>query len=127
MPERASKKKARRNFPASSVEEQEATSSGTENAQKIPDRDVSEFSEKVEKSVCRRIRETETNLWAILKMIKNLSSKIDSLSGRIRENLNIETSEFRSEIIASTSRNCETKSVTQDEGLYKNWFLFCWK
>ena len=120
MPERASKKKARRNFPASSVEEQEATSSGTENAQKIPDRDISEFSEKVEKSVCRRIRETETNLWEILKMIKNLSSKIDSLSGRIRENLNIETSEFRSEIIASTSRNCETKSVTQDEGLYKN-------
>ena len=61
MPERASKRIARRNSPASSVEEPEAKNLRTENAQSISDRDFCEISEEVEKSVSRRIREAETN------------------------------------------------------------------
>ena len=79
MPERGSKRKARRDSPTNSVAEPEATSLRKENEQSISERDFSEVFEKVEKSVCRRIRETETNEREILKMIENLSSKIGSI------------------------------------------------
>ena len=50
-------------------------------------------------------------------MIEILSSKIDSLSERNSENMNTGAKEFQSENVASTSRICETESMTQDEGL----------
>ena len=53
-----------------------------------------------------------------MKVIENLPSKIDSLSGRNSENTNTGANEFQSENIASTSRSCDTDSMTQDEGLY---------
>ena len=55
-------------------------------------------------------------------MIENLSSKIDSLSGRNSENMNTESNEFQPENVASTSRNCETDSTAQDEDLYNIFF-----
>ena len=60
MPEKVLKRKARRDSPASSFEEPEAARLRTENAPSIPDRDFSEVSKRVEKSVCRRLTETET-------------------------------------------------------------------
>ena len=118
MPERTLRRKTRRDSLTSSVEEPENTSARTEHEQSISDRDLSKISEKVERSVCRMIRETETNQREILKMIENLSSKIDSLSERNSKNMNTGTNDFQSENAASTSRNCETESMTQDEGLY---------
>ena len=50
MPERTSGMKARRESPTSSVDEPEASSMRTENVLRISD----------EKSVCRRIKDTET-------------------------------------------------------------------
>ena len=81
MPERSSKRKARRDSVSSSLGEPEAASQRTENVPSISDRDFSEISEKIEKSVGRRIKDAETGQREILKMIENLSSKIDSLSG----------------------------------------------
>ena len=100
----------------------EATSLMSENPQSISDRDFSEISETDKKSVCRRIRETETNRRELLKMIEILSSNIDSLSGRNSENTNTGANLLQSENIASTSRNCETDSMAQAEGLYR-WIL----
>ena len=76
MPERSSKRKARRDFPTISLDEPEDASSRTEDVPSISDKDSSEFSEKVGKSVSRRIKETETNQREILKMMENLSSKL---------------------------------------------------
>ena len=55
MPERMSKREIRRDSPTSLVEEREAKSLRTENAQSFSDRELSENSEEVEKSLCRRI------------------------------------------------------------------------
>ena len=82
MPERSSKRKARRDSVSSSIGEPETSSLRTENFPSISDKDFSELFEKIEKSVCRRIKDTEVGQREILKMIENLSSKIDSLSDK---------------------------------------------
>ena len=82
MPERSSKRKARRHSVSSSISEPETSSLKTENFPSISDKDFSELSEKIEKSVCRRIKDTEVGQREILHMIENLSSKIDSLSDK---------------------------------------------
>ena len=80
MPERSSKRKARRDSVSSSIGEPETSSLRTENFPSISDKDFSELSEKIEKSVYRRIKDTEVGQREILKMTENLSSKTDSLS-----------------------------------------------
>ena len=67
---------------SSSISEPETSSLKTENFPSISDKDFSELSEKIEKSVCRRIKDTEVGQREILHMIENLSSKIDSLSDK---------------------------------------------
>ena len=89
MPERISKRKARRDSPTSSIDEPEASSMITENVPSFSDRDISELSEKIEKSVSRRIKDTETGQREILKMIENLSSKIDSLTDKTLGNTTV--------------------------------------
>ena len=61
---------------------------------KIPSNLFSEISEKIEKSACRRIKDTETGQSEILKMIENLSSKIDSLSNGTHVVVNAEMDEI---------------------------------
>ena len=100
------------------MEKPEAACLRTENAPTISDRDFSEISERVETSVCRSLKENETNQREILKMIENRSSKIDFLSGKNPDNLDTGASEFQFENTASTSRNCEAESLTQSEGLH---------
>ena len=70
MPEKSSKRKARRYSPTNLLDEPEAASLRTENVPSVSDKDFSEISEKVEKSVSRRKQEIETNRRAILKLIK---------------------------------------------------------
>ena len=105
---------------ASSVEEPEATSLRTENASSISDRNFSGISDRVEKSVCRSLMEIETNHRELLKMIENISSKIDSLSERNPDSMDLGVNGFQPEIVAWISRNCETDGMTQDEGPYKD-------
>ena len=82
MPERSSKRKARRDSVSTSICEPQTSSLRTENIPSISDKDFSELSEKIEKSVCRRIKDTEVGQREILRVIENLSSKIDSLSDK---------------------------------------------
>ena len=82
MPERSSKRKARRESITCSVDEPECSSMRTGNVPSISDKDFADLSEKIEKSVSKRIKDTETGQREILKMIENLTSKIDSLTDR---------------------------------------------
>ena len=92
----------------------------TENVPSISDRDFFELSEKNEKSVCRRIKDTETGQREILKMIENLSSKIDSLSGQTPRTAISETNDIHTVDLAFTSRPNETNELPQDEGQHRN-------
>ena len=110
--------KARRDSPTSSLDEPEAASLWTEIVVSNSDKDFSEISEKFEKSVSTRIKETETNQREFLKMIDNLSSKIDTLSGRVPGTTVSETNETNHENMASTSRATELNEMTQVGGHY---------
>ena len=82
MPEQSSKRKARRESISSSVGEPECSSMRTENVPSNSDNDFADLSDKIEKSMSKRIKDTETGQREILKMIENLTSKIDSLADR---------------------------------------------
>ena len=87
MPERSSKRKARRDSPVNSLDEPESSSMRTENAASLSDRDFTELSEKIEKSVSKRIKDAEVGQREILKMIENLTYKIDTLTERPPNNV----------------------------------------
>ena len=87
MPERSSKRKARRDSPVNSLDEPESSSMRTENVASLSDRDFTELSEKIEKSVSKRIKDAEVGQREILKMIENLTSKIDTLTERSPNNV----------------------------------------
>ena len=120
MPERSSKRKARRDSVTSSLSEPEATSLRTENVPSISDRDFSELSEKIEKSVTRRIKDTEVGQREILKMIENLSSKIDSLSGQLPNSENLASDPDEIENQASTSRLFTLNELHPSQGQHNN-------
>ena len=100
----------------SSLGEPEATSLRTENVPSISDRDFSELSEKIEKSVTRRIKDTEVGQREILKMIENLSSKIDSLSGQLPNSENLASDPDEIENQASTSRLSTLNELHPSQG-----------
>ena len=124
MPERSSKRKARRDSVTSSLGEPEATSLRTENVPSISDRAFSELSEKIEKSVTRRIRDAEVGQREILKMIENLSSKIDSLSGQPPncENLALDSDETENQ--ASLSRPSIMNELHPSQGQHSYHSVF---
>ena len=121
MPERSSKRKARRESITSSVDEPECSSMRTGNVPSISDKDFAILTEKkIEKSVNKRIKETATGQREILKMIENLSSKTHSLTDKtscdlnqglngvnfenvILENRPIELNEFQQDVLRKTS------------------------
>ena len=115
-PERSSKRKARRDSVSSSLGEPEAASQRTENVPSISDRDFSEIAEKIEKSVGRRIKDAETGQREILKMIENLSSKIDSLSGHPPRSENPIVDLYEPENQASTSRSTTLNELHPSQG-----------
>ena len=88
MPERSSKRKARRESITSSVDEPECSSMRTGNVPSISNKDFADLTEKIEKSVNKRMKDTETGQREILKMIENLSSIIDSLTDKTSCDLN---------------------------------------
>ena len=58
MPEGSSKRKARRKSPTSSIGEPESSSMRSENVPSISDKKFADLSEKIEKSVSKRIKDT---------------------------------------------------------------------
>ena len=106
MPERSSKRKARRDSPVNSSDEPESSSMRTENAASLSDRDFTELSEKIEKSVSKRIKDAEVGQREILKMIENLTSKIETLTERPPNNVrhgpddeDVENAEYRYRLV----------------------------
>ena len=67
MPERSSKRKARRDSLTSSIGEPEFSTLRTENISSISDRDFAEISEKIVKSIGRRVKDTEAGQREIQK------------------------------------------------------------
>ena len=114
MPERSSRRKARRESITSSVDEPESSSMRTENAPSISDMDFIELSEKIEKSMSKRIKDTETGQREILKMIENLTSKIDSLTDRTPGNTNYGPNRVNSENAVLEPRPIELSEFCQD-------------
>ena len=115
MPERSSKRKARRDSLTSSIGELESSSLRTVNIPSISDRDFAEISEKIEKSIGRRVKDTEAGQREILKRIENLSSKIDSLSGQASNVIDPDANENCPESLIPTSRPIEVNKLTRGE------------
>ena len=116
MHERSSKRKARRDSLTSPLGDPEASLLRTENIPSISDRAFSEISEKTEKSICRRMKDTETGQREIPKMIENLSSKKDSSSNRTPVAANTETNEIDLVSPGSTPQLAEVYELPRDEG-----------
>ena len=76
------------------------------------------YQKKVEKSVSKRIKDTEIGQREILKMIENLSSKIDTLSGQTPR---IENSEVDHVDIEKKSRSTVTNQLPPLEGQLSNY------
>ena len=114
MPERSSKRKTRRESITSSVDEPECSSMRTGNVPSISDKDFADLTEKIEKSMNERIKDTETGQREILKMIENLSSKIDSLTDKTYCDLNQGLNGVNSENVISENRPIELNESQQD-------------
>ena len=114
MPERSSKRKARRESITSSVDEPECSSMRTGNVPSFSDKDFADLTEKIEKSVNKRIKDTETGKQEILKMIENLSPKIDSLTDKTSCDLNQGLNGVSSENVMLENRPIELNEFQQD-------------
>ena len=114
MPERSSKRKARCESITSSVDEPECSSMRTGNVRSFPDKDFADLTEKIGKSVNKRIKDTETGQREILKMIENLSSKIDSLTDKTSCDLNQGLIGVNSENVVLENRCIELNEFQQD-------------
>ena len=120
MPERSSKRKARRESMTSSVDEPECSSMRTENVPSISDKDFADLSEKIEKSMSERIKDAETGQREIIKMIENLTSKIDSLADRTPCDPNQGLNGINSENVILESRPIELNEFRQDVSQHNN-------
>ena len=114
MPERSSKRKARRESITSSVDEPECSSMRTGNVSSLSDKDFADLTEKIEKSVNKQIKDTETGQREILKMIENLSSKVDSLTDKTSCDLNQGLNGLNSENVILETRPIELNEFRQD-------------
>ena len=79
MPEKTQKRKLGSDQSTSQIDEEIASSTNNENVL-LSDRDFEDISGKVENRLSKRLRDTEVNQREILKLIENLSSKVDSLT-----------------------------------------------
>ena len=82
MPERSQKRKLRRHPPPPRDDHElaEVSSLQTDENNCISEQDFEDISSKVENKVSKRLRDTEHCQREILKLIENLSAKVDSLS-----------------------------------------------
>ena len=79
MPEKSQKRKLRGDQSTIQFDIETASSINDENAV-LSERDFEDISNKIENKISKRLRDTELNQREILKLIENLSSKVDNLS-----------------------------------------------
>ena len=116
MPERSSKRKARRDSVSSSLGEPETSSLRTENIPSISHKDFAGLSEKLEKSISRRIKDAEVGQRKILRMIENVSSKIVSLAEKTPPTSNTKTVEPDSTESGPSSQREDVYELPQCQG-----------
>ena len=92
----------------------------TGNVPSISDKDFADLREKIEKSVNKRIKDTETGQREILKMIENLSSKIVSLTDKTSCDLNQGLNGVNSENVILENRPIELNEFQQDVSQHMN-------
>ena len=79
MPEKSQKRKLRSDQSTSQFDVETASSINDENTV-LSERDFEDISNKIENRISKRLKDTELNQREILKLIENLSSKVDNLS-----------------------------------------------
>ena len=80
MPERSHKRKLRSDQTTSHSDEEVTSFTNDENLQ-LSERDFEDISNKIENKISKRLRDAELGQQEILRLIENLSAKVDSLSG----------------------------------------------
>ena len=84
MPERSQKRKLRSDQSTRHMDVKIASSFNDENVS-LSERDFEDISNKIENKISKRLRDTELKQPEILKLIENLSSKVDNLSNTTSE------------------------------------------
>ena len=84
MPEKSHKRKLRSGFSHSHSDVEVASFSNDENIQ-LSERDFEDTSNKIEKKISKRLRDAEYGLREIVRLIENLSSKVDIVSSTSSE------------------------------------------
>ena len=84
MPEKTQKRKLRSDQSTSQVEVENCNYLNDENAS-ISEQDFEDLSNKVENRLSKRLRDTEFGQRESLRLIENLTSKVDSLSNPASE------------------------------------------
>ena len=79
MPEKTQKRKLRSDQSTSQEEIENFNHPGDENVS-LSEQDFEDISSKIEKRLSKRLRDTEFGQREILKLIENLTSKVDNLS-----------------------------------------------
>ena len=110
MPEKTQKRKLRSDQSTSQVEVENCKYLNDENAS-ISEQDFEDISDKVENRLSKRLRDTEFVQREILRLIENLTSKVDSLSNPASEP---SSSALRYELDADPADNSGNESINRN-------------
>ena len=111
MPEKSQKRKLRSDQSTSQIDVETASSINDENTV-LSERDFEDISNKIENRISKRLKDTELNQREILKLIENLSSKVDSLSSVNSEQGYLTT---RTENSGNPTEELEEVSLSRNE------------
>ena len=84
MPEKSQKRKLRSD-QSSSLENTETASQASDENTCLTEQDFSDISNKIENRISKRLRDAEFGQREILRLIENLTSKVDGLSNPATE------------------------------------------
>ena len=110
MPEETQKRKLRSDQSTSQVEVENYNYPNDENAS-LSEQDFEDISSKVENRLSKRLRDTEFGQREILRLIENLTSKVDSLSNPASEQCIFA---LRYELDAEPADNSGNENVNQN-------------
>ena len=110
MPEKTQKRKLRSDQNISQVELENYSYPNDENAS-VSEQDFEDISSNVENCLSKRLRDTEFGQREILRLIENLTSKVDSLSNPASKQC---SSALRYELDADPTDNSGNENVNRN-------------
>ena len=110
LPEKTQKRKLRSDQSTSQVEIENYNYPNDENAS-LSEQDFEDISSKVEYRLSKRLRDTEFGQREVLRLIENLTSKVDSLSNPASEQC---SSALRYELDADSADNSGNENVNRN-------------